>query len=161
MIFLVIFLFVVFLLAAIFANNTVVKVITGALTGINLLLIIGLGYLHYQLELKPSEVDRKESPTGEYVLILDAVGEPAWPFGPASGKLVLKKNKKTVKKLNFQIANDGGNIGKDSWLVSWKDDNVEVILSGCEQPDEKYVIYFDDRMYEKEILNTKFGKEYE
>lgn len=69
--------------------------------------------------------------------IQQAVGEADWPFGAASGRLVLYEGKSRISKADFELRDDGRNIRSSIWEVTWHEDSVEVILSGDEQFDEQ------------------------
>lgn len=105
-------------------------------------LILGMSF-SYITNYKKVTVDTSNSPDGKYELTLQAVGEPDWPFGSASGQLVLKEGKKKVSETDFELRNDGGSISSNCWKVTWHEDYVEVILSGEEQFDEQVILYFD------------------
>ena len=82
------------------------------------------------------------SKEGTYEAVLQAVGDPAWPFGSAPGRLVLKKDGRTLSKTDIEIANDGGRINDGNWKAAWRDDRVEITLSGQEQYDELVKMYY-------------------
>ena len=105
-------------------------------------LILGMSF-SYITNYKKVTIDTSNSPDGKYELTLQAVGEPDWPFGSASGQLVLKEGKKKVSETDFELRNDGGSISNNCWKVTWHEDYVEVILSGEEQFDEQVILYFD------------------
>lgn len=105
-------------------------------------LILGMSF-SYITNYKKVTVDTSNSPDGKYELTLQAVGEPDWPFGSASGQLVLKEGKKKVSETDFELRSDGGSISSNCWKVTWHEDYVEVILSGEEQFDEQVILYFD------------------
>ena len=69
--------------------------------------------------------------------------EPEWPFGSASGRLVLKEGKDKISQTDFELHNDGASISSSCWKVTWHEDYVEIILSGEEQFDEQVILYFD------------------
>ena len=54
--------------------------------GMNFLLI---GYFRYAVDHRKTIRDTSVSPDGKYELALIEIGEPMWPFGPASGRLTL------------------------------------------------------------------------
>lgn len=67
-----------------------------------------LGSFLYITRYKTSEIDTARSENGKYEAVLQAVGEPGWPFGSAPGRLVLKEEGETISKTDIEIANDGG-----------------------------------------------------
>lgn len=99
--------------------------------------------------------DQSESPEGEYTLLLQAVGSPAF-LSSADGRLVLKEGKKKITVYKFVLSDDGGSVRSDVWQVLWKEDHVEVIISGEEQDDELIQIYYDGEIH-SEFLHTRFG----
>lgn len=99
--------------------------------------------LHYQMNYKKTTCDTSVSPDGKYTLALQAVGEPDWPFGAASGRLILMEGDKKLSQTDFELFDDGGSINSRCWEVTWYEDHVEVILSGDEQEDELVILYFD------------------
>lgn len=106
-------------------------------------LILGIS-ISYVTNYKKITVDTSNSPDGQYELVLQAVGEPDWPFGSASGQLVLKKGKNEVAETDFELHNDGGSINSSCWEVTWYEDYVEIILSGEEQFDEQVILNFGE-----------------
>lgn len=119
-----------------------------------------LGSVLYITRCKVTVVDSAKSADGVYEVVLQAVGEPAWPFGSAPGRLVLKKDEMIISKTDFRIANDGASLGSESWNVTWYDDYVETILSGEEQYDELVTLYYDGQV-EQRSLTTHYGIENE
>ncbi|MCI5596594.1 MAG: hypothetical protein MR380_07805 [Lachnospiraceae bacterium] len=107
-------------------------------------LIVVFGFcISYTVNYKKTICDTSVSPDDKYELTLQAVGEPEWPFGSASGRLVLMEGKEKISQTDFELRNDGGSITSNCWKVTWYEDYVEVILSGEEQFDERITLYFD------------------
>ena len=94
--------------------------------------------ISYTVNYKKTTCDTSVSPDGKYELTLQAVGEPDWPFGSASGRLALMEGKDKISQTDFELHNDGGSITSSCWKVTWYEDYVEVILSGEEQDDKIY-----------------------
>ena len=92
----------------------------------------------------PEEIATYHSPNGEYSLVFEQMGDPAWPFGPADVRLTLKNHTgKTIGRVSAQIFNDGGSAGKDNIAsISWNDDAVTVVLSACEMEDKDVSIAY-------------------
>lgn len=99
--------------------------------------------ISYTVNYKKTTCDTSVSQDGKYELTLLAIGEPDWPFGSASGRLVLKEGKDEISQTDFELYNDGGSISSSCWKVTWYEDYAEVILSGEEQLDERVTLYFD------------------
>lgn len=118
------------------------------------------GSILYVTHYKVAVVDTAQSADGNYELILQSVGEPAFPFGSASGSLVLKSGEIIVAKADFKINNDGSSFSEQAWSVTWFDDYVEIVLSGSEQYDELLTLYYDGQV-EKSRLTTHYGVEAE
>ncbi len=92
--------------------------------------ILFLAAFYYEEELKIKPVDTQTSPNGEYTLYLQQVGTPSWPFGPVGGKIVLKKDGKTIDKYKTLVYSDGANLSEYSWDVEWFDDKVVITIRG-------------------------------
>ena len=99
----------------------------------------------YSLSVPISARYCSSSQDGRYVLLFQQVGDPDWPFGHTHARLVLKDESGTITKYHFDVANDGGNVHSDSWQVTWKENCVEVVISGEEQNDNQYILYFDGK----------------
>lgn len=107
------------------------------------MLFLLTGCFYYETNYKKTIRDTTVSPDGVYELTLIEIGEPVWPFGPASGRLVLNEGDTTISQTDFELRNDGCSIGSNDWTVTWNEDHAEVILSGEEQFDEQLLLYFD------------------
>lgn len=109
-----------------------------------LAVIVVFGFcISYTVNYKKTICDTSVSPDEKYELTLQAVGEPDWPFGSASGRLILMEGQDKISQTDFELHNDGGSITSNCWKVTWYEDYVEVILSGEEQFDEQVILYFD------------------
>lgn len=108
----------------------------------------------YVTNYKKTNCDTSISPDGAYQLTLQAVGEPDWPFGSASGQLVLREGKYKISQMDFELRNDGKSINSSCWEVIWYEDYVEVILSGEEQFDEQVILYFDGTKKIQQLTDT-------
>ena len=133
------------------------KVILCIIGGIALVILLFWLCISYTVNYKKITCNTSISPDGRHELLLQAVGEPDWPFGSASGRLVLKEGKSEISKTEFELKNDGGNISSNCWEVTWYENYVEVILSGEEQVDEQFILYFNgetdiQQLSEEEVL---------
>lgn len=134
----------------------VILCITGTIA---LIILIFWLCLHYEMNYKKTICDTAISPDEKYQITLMAIGEPDWPFGLASGRLILKEGKNRISQTDFELWNDGGNVSNGCWKVTWYEDYVEVILSGEEQSDEQVILYFNggtdiQQLSEKEVVQS-------
>lgn len=118
----------------------IILYIIGIIIFIVLLFWLSISYITND---KKTTCDTSISKDGKYTLLLQMIGEPDWPFGSISGRLVLKKGKDKISQTDFELRNDGGNINSNCWKVTWYEDYVEIILSGKEQFDKQIILYKD------------------
>ena len=88
----------------------------------------------------PEEIATYHSPNGEYSLVFEQMGDPAWPFGPADVRLTLRNHTgKIIERVSAQVFNDGGSASKDNIAsIAWNDDAVIIVLSACEMKTRKF-----------------------
>lgn len=154
--FILILLSVSLIIGCIKIHNTIIKGLFGILAGLCITVLCFVGIFYYLIVFKVSNVDTSVSSDGEYSLTMQAVGEPLF-FGSADGQFILKKGEKRISKVKFSLRDDGGNISQDTWHVTWKKNQVEIIICGEEQNDEQFLLFFDGK-YKINELNTKYGK---
>lgn len=118
---------------------------------ISLLLVVSV---YYTVNCKKTFRDTSISPDGKYELTLVEIGEPAWPFGAASGQLILNEGNTIISQKNFELRNDGCSISSNDWAVTWNENHVEVILSGNEQSDEQICLYYDGAITQQLLTDS-------
>lgn len=118
----------------------VLKVILGILLSIVLVICLLYGAFIYMIEYHVATVDKKSY--NGYEVIMQSVGSPLF-FSSADGRLLLKKNDKTINQTDFVLSDDGGSIRKKVWSVSWYKDHVSVVIRGSEQDDMLYSLYYN------------------
>lgn len=131
------------------------KIILCIIGSLVALIVVFWFCISYTVNYKKTICDTSVSPDGKYELTLQAVGEPDWPFGSASGRLVLKEGKDKISQTDFELYNDGGSISSSCWKVTWYEDYAEVILSGEEQSDEHYFLYFDGKIEMQQLIDEE------
>lgn len=137
----------------------IIKITLCFMGSLIILIVVFWLCISYQINYKKKICDTSISPDEKYELILQAIGEPEWPFGSASGQLVLKKGKDKISQADFELKNDGGNINSSCWEVVWYEDYVEVILSGEEQWDEQLILYFDGKKEMQQLIDEEERRE--
>ena len=133
----------------------VMKFVLGFVAVIFIIIAVFWGSFVYVSDYKITKADTSVSPDGTYELVLQAVGEADFPFGSASGRLVLYEGKSQISKADFELFDDGGSIRSSVWEVTWYEDSVEVILSGDEQFDEQIILYFDGKKERKQLTDKE------
>ena len=118
----------------------VLKVTLGILLSIVLVICLLYSAFIYMIEYHVATVDKKSY--NGYEVIMQSVGSPLF-FSSADGRLLLKKNGKTINKTDFVLSDDGGSIRKKVWSVSWYKDHVSVVIRGSEQDDMLYSLYYN------------------
>lgn len=107
------------------------------------MLAVLIGSVTYTTKYLVNSVDSSTSQDGKYELLFQQIGDPDWLFGYTHARLVLKDELGTIAKYSFDVRNDSASVHSDSWQVIWKEDSVEAVISGKEQNDEQYILYFD------------------
>jgi hypothetical protein len=144
------------IVGCVWVKNKIAKILLGILGGIMLAFLSLLLLFVYYMNYATADVDTKMSDDGTYTVIMKSVGSP-WFFGPADGRFVLKEGKKTIVKYDFTVYDDGGCIRSSIWNVEWLSDSVRITVSGSEQSDCQYELYFDGHVDSKQ-LDTQYGK---
>ena len=96
-----------------------------------------------QNEIK--EIATYNSPDGEYSLIFEQMGDPAWPFGSTDVRLTLKNcNGEIIERVSTQLSDDGVNASEHNIAsISWNDDAVIVVLRASEMKDKEISIAYN------------------
>ena len=126
-------------------KKSAVRIGLGIIAVLGLMLAGLIGSVTYTTKYRVNSVDSSTSQDGKYELLFQQIGEPDWPFGYTHARLFLKDELGTIAKYSFDVRNDGASVHSDSWQVIWKEDSVEVVISGKEQNDEQYILYFDGK----------------
>ena len=84
-------------------------------------------------------------PDGEYSLVFEQMGDPAWPFGPTDVRLTLKNNNgKIIECVSTQLNDDGTNASENNIAsISWNSDEVVVVLRASEMKDKEVSIAYN------------------
>ena len=133
----------------------IMKFVLGFVAAIFIIIAVCWGSFVYVSNYKITKADTSVSPDGTYELVLQAVGEADFPFGSASGRLVLYEGKSRISQADFELFDDGRSIRSSIWEATWHEDSVEVIWSGDEQFDEQIILYFDGKKERKQLTDEK------
>ena len=96
--------------------------------------------------LHPNEIATYSSPDGDYTLVFEQMGDPAWPFGPTDVRLTLKNHDgKIIERVSTLIFNDGANASEYNIAsVLWNDNEVVVVLKASEMEDKEVSIAYNN-----------------
>ncbi len=98
---------------------------------------ITVGSIIYVRDYRKTKVFTSVS--GNSTMTLYMVGEPDFPYGSTSCRLVLKTKGKDTVKEDFSVKNDGAPVTEDNFTVEWKDNSVRLRVTGSEQEINSYV----------------------
>jgi len=103
----------------------------------------------------PKEITTYQSPDGEYSLVFEQMGDPAWPFGPTDVRLTLKNNNgKIIECVSTQLNDDGTNASENNIVsILWNSDAVVVVLRASEMKDKEVSIAYNSRNNLPKIIN--------
>lgn len=139
----------------------IVSLIIGIIVGLFLIL---LGSFWYGTKGRYTDIDTQSSPDERCQLMLQMKGEPEWPFGSTYGRIIVKYDDKIIKKLEFEIADDGAMLRKENWNVVWGVAGARVTLMGSEQEDQVLQILYDGTEefsgYSEEQITAEMEKRY-
>ena len=111
-----------------------------------------------------AEVDTQTSPDERCQLTLQMKGEPEWPFGSTYGRIVVRYDDKIIKKIEFEIRDDGATLRKENWHVAWGVAGVQITLTGSEQDEQVLQILYDGSEefdgYSEEQITAEMEKRY-
>ncbi len=124
-------------------KNPTAKLLLGMNTIILLALLLLIGSYVYVTKYKITDIDASVSPDGKYEVLFQSVGDPDWPFGHSHARITLRQDDKTIEQFKLAVANDGGVLHPENWHVSWDDTCVIITISGEEQDDVLYTLYYD------------------
>ena len=114
-----------------------IKIVGFAALGIFLTLftVIGVfaGCIAYESNYKKTEVYTEQSPDGCYTLRLYEVGDPVFPFGPVTARIVIEDARgKTIDACSFELNNDGGHVRERNLKeLRWLEGTVEADVKGA------------------------------
>lgn len=104
-------------------------------------IILLLGTLYYQVELKKTEVVTYEN--GIHTLSVFMIGEPDWPFGRTHCCFKLKEKQKKIVEYKFSVRNDGCFVSENNFDVDWYNDYVILSVNGEEQNIVEYRVDYN------------------
>lgn len=135
-------------------KNKIIKTLCIIVAVVLTVIIVLIGSFIYVTDYRISDIDASVSPDGKYELIYQNIGEPDFPYGYAHVRLILKCGQETITEHRFDVADDGGSPTAEQWNVDWENSCVRVTVSGEEQPDYLYILYFDGTVKSKEAKNS-------
>lgn len=108
-----------------------------------LLVVILFGGIKYRTDYAKTQIKEEYSGDKQYILAIYMIGEPDWPFGATHCRFELRKGGKRITQYPFSIQNDGAMAHEGNFRIIWEKEKVSVVVSGEEQEDQTYVMYFN------------------
>ena len=119
------------------------KILGPPLAAILLLYLFLFACIMYRTGYAATEVIHTLSADAQHSLAVSMIGEPDWPFGPTHCRFDLEKDGKRILRHSFSVRNDGASVSENNFTVVWNPDSVSVLVTGEEQPEDTYILYFD------------------
>lgn len=119
------------------------KIILGFFLLIVVMAVVLIGGMQYKMKYAKTEVTKETSEDGQYELIIYMIGEPEFPFGATHCRFVLNQEKTRISKRDFLLLDDGAVAREENFDIRWEKDSVIITVSGDEQADAYYQLYFD------------------
>lgn len=92
----------------------------------------------YKVAYRRTEV--LSSSNGEYNISIYMIGEPQFPYGCTKWGFSLYSGRRKIREEAHSLLNDGKIVRAENFLVIWDDDAVEIVASGSEEDDIRFVI---------------------
>ena len=85
-------------------------------------------------------ITRSVSGDGLHSVSVYMIGDPDFPYGRAHCTLILtaEQGKKDLGRVKVDVANDGGPRVEENFSFTWRDDHVDILVTGDEM-DPKMV----------------------
>ncbi|MDF2588514.1 MAG: hypothetical protein K0S41_2355 [Anaerocolumna sp.] len=97
----------------------------------------------FKTKIEVTNVSEYTNPANNYTVLLQAIGDPEWPFGKTKVKItLLDGNKKELESVIYFISDDGARASEKNVNVKWFDNYAEITISGSEQDDDVYKMYY-------------------
>ena len=119
------------------------KTLGPPLAVILLLYLFLFACLVYRPSYAATEVIHTISTDAQHSLTINMIGEPDGPCGPTHCRFDLEKDGKRILRHSFSVRNDGASVSTNNFTVIWHPDSVTVLVTGEEQPEDTYILYFD------------------
>lgn len=130
---------------------SVSKIVAIVCISIMIFIMLVVGIFIYQTKYKITQIGTYATSDGRYSVEIMQIGEPDFPFGAAHCKMELFAEGKSVSQYSFLVYDDGASAGTNNFEVYFQSENVQVIVSGSEQPDTIYRLFYDGNVTEEVI----------
>ena len=105
------------------------------------LAVSGLMFMLFAMSNREHEITSAVSPDGNYSVTVIEIGSPAF-YSPNDCRAVLYEKGSKVSTVDFEVANDGGNIYPSNFSVEWEKERAVVTADGSEQSPESHSLYY-------------------
>lgn len=132
-------------------KEKVLKIVVAIETLVIVLEFLWLGVCLCIALNKDTELLRESSPDGKYILRIEEIGRPIWPFGADHLEIRLFESDAPENRVSFSadVRNGGARAGYE---VTWLEDGVQIALIG--KSTAYYILPFHASEGEKAVLGT-------
>ncbi len=95
----------------------------------------------YNVAYRRTEV--LSSSSGEYNISIYMIGEPQFPYGYTKWGFSLYSRRRKIREESHSLLNDGKIVTAENFIVIWDDDAVEIVASGLEEDDVRFVMLLE------------------
>ncbi len=94
------------------------------------------------LDFPVTEITREASPDGKYEVIIEQMGEAAWPFGPATARITVKNTEtgKKIERVKYEVANDGTGLYESQFSFEWSEDELTITIDPAEAKNIEHTV---------------------
>ncbi len=111
-------------------NKNIKRSLIIVLVCLIIVIVASISLFYYSNHVRVKSVDTVYSPSGEYTLILQQVGQPYGLLGPVDANIILKKNEDEIEKHKTSIHTDGAQLNEFYWDAEWLENEVVITLLG-------------------------------
>jgi hypothetical protein len=85
-------------------------------------------------ESRKTLISESQSPNGTHSVRVYMIGDADFPFGYAHCRIDLKDtgSGKTLDRVKVDVANDGGPALEEDFTFAWREDRVDILVTGDE-----------------------------
>ncbi len=112
-----------------------------AIVNIHLILTVLMMFHIFVIDKIPEKRAEFNCPDNDLKLVVYEIGSPEF-YSANECKAVLYNGHSSVDEIEFEVYNDGGNVGESSFSIEWEDSRAIITAKGIEQGNKHYSLYY-------------------